>query len=350
MSILSLKQAKRVKYDEFYTQYTDVDTTLTKYKEYFTHKIVYCNCDNPITSAFWKYFHINFSALGIKKLIATYYTQETAYKCEYTGGCDDDIKVYSKIPLQNNGDFRDTECVEILKSADIVVTNPPFSLFREFIRLVYNNSKKFIVVSPLTALSYLVVFPYIKANEFFVDSELKHFDVTKEYADYLIKNRPSGYRIINGVIKARVTCVWLTNLYIQKQNCIHNSFVHYMPDKFERYDNFDSINIDKLSDIPCDYNGVMGVPITYLRVHNPLLFEILGLISKFDMPDIEKYRTKIYTNPLYVKQNRTEKAAKMNTSPMIRCDNCDNNYYTADNLDYKLRMCYNRVLIRRKIN
>ena len=350
MSIKSLEKAKKAKYDEFYTQYSDVDNTLTKYKEYFTHKIVYCNCDNPIISAFWKYFHINFSSLGLKKLIATYYTQEIAYKCEYIGGCDDDIKVYSKTPLQNNGDFRDTECVDILKSADIVITNPPFSLFREFIKLLYNNSKKFIVVSPLTALAYLDVFPYIKANEFFVDDELKYFDVTKEYADYLIKNRPSGYRIINGVIKASVTCVWLTNLYIQKQNCIHNSSVYYAPEKFERYDNFDAINIDKLSDIPCDYNGVMGVPITYLRVHNPLLFEIIGIIKEFDMPSIEKYRTKIYTNPLYVKQNSTEKVSNINTSPMIRCKDSVEEYYTADNIAYKLRLLFHRVLIRRKIN
>lgn len=351
MSNKSLKQAKAVKYDEFYTQYADVVKTLSKYKEYFNHKVVYCNCDNPVISAFWRYFHVNFSTIGIKKLIATYYTQETAYNCEYTGGCDDDIKVYSKTPLQGNGDFRDTECVEILKSVDIVITNPPFSLYRELIRLLYNNSKKFILVTPLTALCYKDVFPYIKTNEFFVDDEIKHFDVTKEYAEYLIKNRPSGYRVINGEIKAKVTCVWLTNLYIQNQFCVDKiGSTIYTPDKFERYDNFDAINIDKLSDIPCDYNGVMGVPITYLQVHTPLLFEILGLISKYDLPDIEKYRTKIYINPLHIKENTKVKAANIITSPMIRCDDTAKEYYTADNLDYKLRMCYNRVLIRRKIN
>ena len=351
MSNKSLKQAKVVKYDEFYTQYADVDKTLSKYKDYYNHKVVYCNCDNPATSAFWRYFHVNFSTLGIKKLIATYYTKEIAYKYEYNGGCDDNIKVYSKTSLQGNGDFRDTECVEILKSADIVITNPPFSLYREFIRLLYNNSKKFILVSPLTALCYMDVFPYIKTNEFFVDDEIKHFDVTKEYAEYLIKNRPTAYRVINGEIKARVSCVWLTNLYIQKRDCIEKiCSTIYTPDKFVRYDNFDAINIDKLSDIPCDYNGVMGVPITYLRFHNPLLFEILGYISKYDMPDIEKYRTKVYTNPLFIKQNTKEKAANIITSPMLRCDDSVKEYYTADNLDYKLRMCYSRVLIRRKIN
>ncbi len=159
----NLHKAKEQKNDEFYTQLTDVSKELMHYKEHFKGKVVFCNCDDPTWSAFWKYFHLNFEALGLKKLISTHYDKnESTYKMEYTGGNDNDVEVGIKTPLEGNGDFRSQECVDILKESDIVVTNPPFSLFREFVAVLMEHEKKFIIWGNNNAITFKEFFPLLK--------------------------------------------------------------------------------------------------------------------------------------------------------------------------------------------
>ena len=162
----NLHKAKDAKNDEFYTQLTDVSKEMMHYKQHFKNKIVFCNCDDPTWSAFWKYFHLNFAELGLKKLISTHYDREEAtYKMEYTGGDDNNIEVGVKTPLEGNGDFRNQECLDLLDEADIVVTNPPFSLFREYVAVLMKHKKKFIIWGNNNAITYKEFFPLLKANK-----------------------------------------------------------------------------------------------------------------------------------------------------------------------------------------
>ena len=171
----NLHKAKDAKNDEFYTQLTDVSKELMHYKSHFKDKIVFCNCDDPTWSAFWKYFHLNFSALGLKKLISTHYDKnEPTYKMEYTGGDDNDIEVGVKTPLEGNGDFRNAECIELLKASDIIVTNPPFSLFREYVAQLMEYEKKFLIIGSLNAVKYSECFPFIMNNQMWLGNNNVH--------------------------------------------------------------------------------------------------------------------------------------------------------------------------------
>lgn len=264
----NLNTAKTTKNDEFYTQLTDIEKELKHYKEHFKDKIIFCNCDDPTWSEFWRYFHLNFSELGLKKLISTHYdTKESTYKLEYTGGNDNDIEIGIKTPLIYNGDFRSSECIELLKEADIVVTNPPFSLFRSFIALLMEHNKKFIVIGNKNATTYKEIFPLIKDNKI-----------------WLGFNSPNEFRTPNGMTKkVQGLTRWFTNLDISKRHeelilfkYYYNSDGSAKKSEYPTYDTYNAINVNKTQDIPCDYKGVMGVPISFLDKYNPKQFKILG--------------------------------------------------------------------------
>lgn len=257
----NLHKAKDAKNDEFYTQLTDVAKELMHYKEHFKDKIVLCNCDDPTWSAFWKYFHLNFAELGLKKLISTHYDrEETTYKMEYTGGDDNNIEAGVKTPLEGNGDFRNQECLDLLDECDIVVTNEPFSLFREYVAILMEHKKKFLIIGNKNAITYKEFFPLLKDNEVWLGcTNVKEF------------LQPDGS------IKKFGNIGWFTNLDVAKRHEKLILWKKYTPEEYPKYDNYDAINVDKVSDIPIDYDGVMGVPITFLDKYNPEQFEIVEL-------------------------------------------------------------------------
>ncbi len=256
----NLHKAKDAKNDEFYTQLTDVAKELMHYKAHFKDKIVLCNCDDPTWSAFWKYFHLNFAELGLKKLISTHYDKtELTYKMEYSGGDDNDIEVGVKTPLEGNGDFRNKECLDLLDECDIVVTNPPFSLFREYVAVLMEHEKKFLIIGNKNAITYKEFFPLLKDDEVWIGcTNVKEF------------LQPDGS------IKKFGNIGWFTNLDVAKRHEKLILWKNYTPEEYPKYDNYDAINVNKVSEIPCDYDGVMGVPVTFMDKYNPDQFEILG--------------------------------------------------------------------------
>lgn len=284
----NLHKASQAKKDEFYTQLVDIENELKYYKDQFRGKVVFCNCDDPRESNFVKYFSTNFEHLGLKKLIATHYkgaylfTQEPPYKLEYTGD-----KNGNRMPdpeefmteMISDGDFRREECIELLKEADIVVTNPPFSLFREYLAQLMEYGKKFLILGDQNAITYKETFGCIKNNRLWLGYDnggTKWFQVPMDY-DIPTESRK---KIQNGVqFFSMGRILWFTNLDTTKR---HENFVlykKYTPEEFPKYDNYDVINVDKVSDIPMDYNGVMGVPITFVDKYNPGQFEILGIAN-----------------------------------------------------------------------
>ncbi|MBO5990478.1 MAG: adenine-specific methyltransferase EcoRI family protein [Lentisphaeria bacterium] len=308
----NLYNANRAKQDEFYTQLVDIEKELRHYKKHFKDKIVFCNCDDPFESNFFKYFAMNFNFLGLKKLIATCYDNspvagdelplfawtnsqsgKKAYKIEITEVTDEngdgaidlaDVELLIKNHkntlsiLEGNGDFRSEECIELLKEADIVVTNPPFSLFREYVTQLVQYDKKFIIIGNKNAITYKEIFPLIKENRLWIGLTIRsgdrEFRVPQDYV-----TRSASLRIDdNGNKYIRVPGVhWFTNLDYPERHEDIILYKRYTPEEFPKYDNYDAINVDKTSDIPYDYDGVMGVPITFLDKYNPEQFEIIGL-------------------------------------------------------------------------
>lgn len=264
----NLHKAKQAKNDEFYTQLCDVEKELMHYKKHFKDKIVFCNCDDPTWSAFWEYFHLNFKELELKKLISTHYDAENpSYKLEYEGGDDNDIEVGVRTRLLQNGDFRSEECVELLKEADIVVTNPPFSLFRPYVAQLIEYDKKFIIIGSKNAITYKEFFPLIKDNKVWIGH-----------------NNVKEFKQPDGSVKKFGNIGWYTNLDIPKRHEKLILWKKYTPEEYPKYDNYDAINVDKVAEIPVDYDGVMGVPITFLDKHNPEQFEIIGL-DRYTVPN-----------------------------------------------------------------
>lgn len=256
----NLNKAKAVKNDEFYTQLTDVAKELIHYKQHFKDKTVLCNCDDPTWSAFWKYFHLNFSALGLKKLISTHYdkTQPT-YKMEYTGGNDNDIEVGVKTSLEGNGDFRSQECLDILDEVDIVVTNPPFSLFREYVAVLMEHEKKFLIIGSLNAVKYSKCFPFIMNNQM-----------------WLGNNNVHNFMQPDGTVKKFGNINWYTNLDFAKRHEKIILWKEYNDKEYPKYETYDAIEVSKVTNIPVNYNGIMGVPISFMSKYNPEQFEIVG--------------------------------------------------------------------------
>lgn len=267
-----LTNARKAKNDEFYTRLCDVENELKHYKEHFKDKVVLCNCDDPTRSAFWKYFHMHFKNLGLKKLIGTHYEKEktSSYAVVYdvkdseNGKNDDNTYKAEIIPLISNGDFRSDECLEYLKECDIVVTNPPFSLFGEFIGTLRSYNKKFLVVGNKNAITYKVVFDLIRDNRMWLG-----------YSNISILDLPDGTERKDGGLSR-----WFTNLEIKKRYEDLILYKTYKSADYPDYDNYDAINVDKVKDIPKDYDGVMGVPISFIDKYNPNQFEIVGLTLK----------------------------------------------------------------------
>ncbi|PIY70114.1 modification methylase, partial [Candidatus Roizmanbacteria bacterium CG_4_10_14_0_8_um_filter_36_36] len=308
----NLHSARTAKTDEFYTQLVDIEKELKHYKDQFRGKVVYCNCDDPYESNFFKYFASNFNALELKKLITTSYSGspivggqlplfqvagskgKQPFKIEIKEVPDidkdgainlDDVKYLLKhdkntaTPLKGSGDFRSDECIELLKQADVVVTNPPFSLFREYVAQLMEHKKKFLILGDQNAITYKETFGYIKDDKLWLGYDnggTKWFQVPMDY-DIPTESRK---KIVNGVKYFSMgRILWFTNLDTTKR---HENFVlykKYTPKEFPKYDNYDVINVDKVSDIPMNYKGVMGVPITFVDKYNPKQFEILGVAN-----------------------------------------------------------------------
>lgn len=292
MANTTLTAAKAAKKDEFYTQLADIERELVHYKEHFRGKTVLCNCDDPRVSNFFKYFTLKFNDLGLKRVIATCYksqdvdlfsmnaSEQAVYQI-YDGDKDGnnmpDASEIEVRPLKGDGDFRSAECIELLKQADIVVTNPPFSLFREYVAQLIKYDKKFVIVGHQNAITYKEIFPLIRDNKLWLGYGFKggagHF-----YSKYEDVATAGDHR--EGMI--RVSGVtWFTNLDIEKKHEELILYKHYTPEEYPTYDNYEAINVNKTSDIPCDYDGVMGVPITFLDKYNPDQFEIIDINPHF---------------------------------------------------------------------
>ncbi len=267
-----MNKAKKAKNDELYTLIKDIEKELSHYKDQFKDKIVYCNCDNPNFSNFWKYFKDNFNELKLKKLIATYFVREHGkYKLlnnskediySYKWEINKDNKEIIKTKLFGNGDFRSKECIEILEEIDIVCTNPPFSLFREYVDLLVKYDKKFLIIGCYNAVTYKNIFKLIKDNRLWLG-----YQYIKEFLQ------------IDGTIKNFGNIHWFTNLNVKEHHkSLELTKSYYTnPDYYPKYDNYNAINIDKIKDIPYDYNEDMGVPISFLDYYNPKQFKIIAL-------------------------------------------------------------------------
>lgn len=265
MSNLNLNKAKALKNDEFYTRLEDIENEMPYYTKYFKNATVYCNCDNPAFSNFWRFFHINFKKLGLKKLWATYINLDGSSSClvEYTGGHDSDIFTGEVIPLKGNGDFRSEECVELLKQSDIVVTNPPFSLFREFIDLCIKYQAKFLVLGNMNISFCKEIFPLFQNKKVWYGVSLNSGSISFITPK---KDMCSSFGCIR----------WFTNLkhgFTPKPLILTKK---YNAKDYPKYDNYDAIEVSRIKNIPYDYNGIMGVPITFLDKWNSNQFEIVG--------------------------------------------------------------------------
>lgn len=332
----NLHKASQAKKDEFYTQLADIENELKHYKDQFRGKVVFCNCDDPKESNFVKYFSMKFEELGLKKLIATHYkeanlfTKQSPYKLEYTGSkkgarMPDPSKFMTK--MIDTGDFRSQECIELLKEADIVVTNPPFSLFREYVAQLMEYNKKFLIIGSINAITYKECFKHIKDNKMWLGASIhsgdREFRVPDDYplnaAGYRIDKDGNKYIRVKGVR-------WFTNLDYEERHEKLVLYKKYTLEEYPKYDNYDAINIDKTSEIPMDYNGVMGVPVTFLDKYNPAQFEILGITDR--IPN-NKHRTKMYTRQDSPKYN-------------------DLNRRAAIKINGDLKPTYARLLIKRK--
>ena len=272
----NLHSAKKAKNDEFYTQLTDVSEELRHYKKHFKGKTVFCNCDDPTWSAFWKYFHLNFEVLGLKKLISTHYDKDKpTYKMVYEGGDDNDIEVGVKTPLQGNGDFRNQECIELLNESDIVVTNPPFSLFREYVAQLMKNEKKFIIWGNNNAITYKEFFPLLKDNKVWLGYLSNKTCIFRVGENYRFDDKITS-KINDGYKYGKVPAISVfTNLDIKKRHEKLVLWKTYTPEEYPKYDNYNVINVNKVAEIPDDYDGIIGVPITFLDKYNPEQFEII---------------------------------------------------------------------------
>ena len=291
-----LQKATKSKSDEFYTQLCDIESELQHYTNCFVDKVVYCNCDDPQISNFFRYFKNNFQKLGLRKLIASCFWDteivhgnehaiRNAYYCEYEGN---DIPV-NVVNFEGNGDFRSAECIELLQQADVVVTNPPFSLFREFVTQIVHYNKQFLVIGNVNAITYKEIFDLIQNDRAWLGVNLGRgisgFIVPEHYQLYgtEVKINEEGQRII-----ATNGCLWLTNLELNQR---HEDIMLKMEytgneDKYPKYDNCDGINVNRTQDIPKDYAGLMGVPITFLHKYNPDQFEIVKFRKGDDDKDL----------------------------------------------------------------
>ena len=334
----NLNKAKRQKNDDFYTQLPDIENELKHYRQHFAGKVIYCNCDDPKISNFYKYFSLNFEFLGLKKLITTCYrnlnldlfsdhTSEKAIWLECNRGTYENGAYVPSEPvvrhLNGDGDFRSDECVNLLKQADIVVTNPPFSLFREYVSQLIEHDKKFIIIGGQNAVTYKEIFPLIKENKFWLGYGFAegnaYFAVPSDMTEYA----HGVYDEKTGLVKFR-NVTWFTNLDHEKRHEKLPLYKYYSPEEYPHYDNYDAINVDKVAEIPEDWDGVMGVPVTFLDKYNPDQYEILGITDRKSPLQIKEYTKE--DSPSYSNWNRRG---------VVKIDNV-------------LKPTYARLMIRRK--
>ena len=274
----NLRNARKAKNDEFYTRYEDIEAEVMKYKEQFRDKVVYLPCDDPAEkkSEFWSFFVDNFQSFGLKKLIATHYEKDgQSFKVwidrdndlNHGGQVDDGDAIQED--LAGNGDFRNPECIEILKECDIVCTNPPFSLFREFVDAIMTHNKQCLIIGNKNAFTYKEIFKMIKENKIWVGY-----------------TQPKDFRLEDGSTTKKVNGLarWFTNLTVNKSDEKLILTKTYNPIDYPKYDNYDAIEVSKVVNIPKDYDGVMGVPITFIDKYNPNQFEILGCSKNYGRP------------------------------------------------------------------
>ena len=316
---LNLRKASTAKKDEFYTQLSDIERELKHYKKHFKDKVIYCNCDDPRVSNFFHYFSYNFEKLGLKKLITTCYknqnadlfsqnNSESAILLEYTGDKNGnnipDPEEIGIIHLKGDGDFRSQESIEILKQADIIVTNPPFSLFREYVAQLDEYDKNFIIVGHQNAIAYKEIFKLIKEDKLWLGYGFKggaaHF-INNHYEDYATAgDHKEGMIRVSGV-------VWFTNLDITKRHEELILFKKYSEKEYPKYDHYDAINVNKTNEIPMDYKGLMGVPLTFLNKYSIDQFEIVDGLNRYSILDGPtnqtrgKYMSQVNGKPIYVR-------------------------------------------------
>ncbi len=316
-----LNRAYKARKDEFYTQLTDIEKECAHYKNHFKGKVIFCNCDDPEESNFWKYFYLNFEHLGLKKLISTHFEYDKpTYKLEYDGS---EIK---KTDLKQNGDFRSPECIELLDECDIVCTNPPFSLFREFVAVLMEHMKNFLIIGNVNCITYKEFFPLLKDNKVWVGFKFNgapmKFKVPKDYPIFgsVVEKDEEG----NTLVGVGGTC-WYTNLDINKRHEELILYKKYSPEEYPTYINFNAINVDKTKEIPCDYDGLMGVPVSFMNEYNPEQFEIVGFSLEL-AEDMKNY---------------AEKGEYMSGGKRF--------YIKKENGKYKYKRLYDRLVIRRKM-
>lgn len=336
----NLHQAKKAKNDEFYTQLSDVEKELRHYREHFKDKVVFCNCDDARESAFFKYFSSNFEFLGLKRLITVGYQENGhgllyVYEGDKNGNGIIDPEELDIIEMQGNGDFRSEESIAILQDADIVVTNPPFSLFREYVAQLMEYNKKFLIIGNMNAITYKEIFPLIKENKIwtgyksfgggmdmippnFSPNECKKF-----------KYSTDGTPLVN-----IMGCIWFTNLEHNKRNEELLLYKKYNPEDYPKFDNYDAINVNKVTEIPYDYDGVMGVPLTFIGSHNPKQFEIVEFRKGNDGKDL------VYSNL----NGGEDSAILQNTYPSMPIRGLMNN---PKDTKVNGKSKYARILIRR---
>ncbi|MDJ0709566.1 MAG: adenine-specific methyltransferase EcoRI family protein [Woeseiaceae bacterium] len=333
----SFQAAKKAKQDEFYTQLSDIEKELKHYKRHFKGKVVYCNCDDPRVSNFFHYFSYNFERLGLKRLITTCYKNqemdlfsrndsEQAIYLEYDGDTNKnnvpDPEEIGVKHLNGDGDFRSEESIELLKQADIVVTNPPFSLFRDFVSLLIEQSKKFVIVGNQNAITYKEIFEFIKNDEIWVG--YKSGDMAFRVPDYYEPRATRYWEDEDGQKwRSLGNACWFTNLDISKRHEEMILYKTYSPEEYPKYVNYDAIEVGKTDNIPADYDGEMGVPITFLNKYNPDQFEIVGSSRTLGVSMSEI----------------AEKGSYMQGGPRFYLDNGDGTY----------RRLYDRLVIKKRV-
>lgn len=383
----NLTRAKNAKNDEFFTQLSDVEVELKYYRSHFKNKVVYCNCDDPTRSSFWRYFYRSFDHLGLKRLISTHYNMDgsSSYALIYEGGHDSDNDTFdvgvTRVDLKGNGDFRSDECVEYLKQSDIVVTNEPWSLTREYIKQLFDYHKQFLIIVNKNAITYKEVFPLLMNREMWIGA-------TKPQ----VFDTPSG-----ATKKVAGLARWFTNMSLNKTTDQVTIWKHFDQADYPAYDNYAAFEVSKVADIPLDKEitakidadnlvgwqntygddltvlgqdgdklevkierPVWGTPITVLDKYNPKSqltknnlakdFDILGLTGGLTWNEINSVEDfKRYEDCQQIsKSGKVTNGSKMNTRAGVIVDNPKGTYYTADGLNGKLELKYARVLIRRK--
>lgn len=337
----SLSNAKKAKNDEFYTRLADIEKELNEYNPaVFKNKTIFCNCDDPTNSNFWIFFHMNFNRLGLKKLITTHYNMDgsSSYAMEYSSKDpkdDVDFDKGTKIELEGDGDFRSDECIDLLKQSDMVVTNPPFSLAREYVAELEKYDKKFIIIGDLNWITYKEIFPLIKDNKLWLG-----YTKVKEF------KQPDG------TYKKFGNKLWYTNVDTKKRHHKLETVYRWRkrkekyPDLYPKYDNYNAIEVGKVLQIPLDYDGIMGVPITFLDVYNPDQFEIVGTSTAKNNTLRKPIDYSIYQGykPDGTSNHRT--GSTFGNCPVIAKNDKSHAYYKHDNKI--VQAVYKRIFIRNK--